>query len=182
MKSLSAYSVTMLAPLLRKRNAEKNDRSDFSDTCVVVVHRRLYSALALGHAPQVLGCVLVLAVATGLLPRGFYCCIACNTKNITHNFWHFRDLNYEFISITSDHCRTFVFFKRFSLQACILVHLKLVGWFARWAFVKKSIWSVNCFTEKHSMLQSLLTVIALPIYALWAQGQRNGDECHSLAL
>ena len=57
MKSLSAYSVTMLAPLSRKRNAEKNERSDFSDNCVVVVYRRLYPALALGHAPKLLACV-----------------------------------------------------------------------------------------------------------------------------
>ena len=38
------------------------------------------------------------------------------------------------------------------------------------------------FQRKNSMLQSLLTVIALPVYALWAQGQRNGDECRFLAL
>ena len=68
MKSLSAYSVTMLAPcIVTDTKFRKSERSDFSDTCVVVVHIGLYSALALGHAPQLLACVLVLA--TGLLPR-----------------------------------------------------------------------------------------------------------------
>jgi len=69
MKSLPAYSVTMLTRIVTSENEmQKSDRGDYTSTRVVVVHRRLYSALALGPAPQVLECLLVLSTGY-LLPR-----------------------------------------------------------------------------------------------------------------
>ena len=69
MKSLPAYPITMLTRTVTSKNEMQNSvRCDCPSTRVVVVHRRLYSALALGPAPQVLACVLVLATGY-LLPR-----------------------------------------------------------------------------------------------------------------
>ena len=54
MKSLPAYSVTMLTRTVTSKNEmQKRERGDYTRTRVVVVHRRLYPALALGR-PQVL--------------------------------------------------------------------------------------------------------------------------------
>ena len=53
MKSLPAYSVTMLTRTVTSENEMQNsERGDYTSKRVVVVHIRLYSALALGPAPK----------------------------------------------------------------------------------------------------------------------------------